>query len=572
MDLFETQEAIVARDYQVEQEAACLEEFKTVQSTLCVAATGTGKSVLAKLMAKDMVNRGRIVVIVHRKELMLQMADHMKSVGLTVDVEMGDQQADLSMFTRSQVVVTSVQTQVAGCEGNGRMTRFDPNKFSFAIVDECHHAVAPSFRKVLDYYRQNPSLKMLGLTATPDRQDEKALGQIFDSVAHCYDVRDAIADGWLVPIAQKSVYVEDMDLAQIGTSMGDLNGRELAEVMEMENILHRIVHPTLELSNGRKTLCFATRVSHAERLAEIFNRHEAGSARFVFGKMPAEERASVFRDYRADKFRILVNVGIVTEGVDIAGIEVVSVARPTKSRALYAQMIGRATRPLQGLVDPFPTAEERRAAIAASAKPHALVLDFHGNAGRHKLITPADILGGDVDDDVVQKAKELLQEAEEESDVTAAIEEAEELVREERERKCQLEQKKRSKIKGKNKFTVKPVDILASWDIDIPKERGWDAGRVFSQKQSAMLEKMGVDPAEVSFLQGKKLIDAQFDRIAKNLCTYKQARRLKMIGYPDANNATMNEAKYVMTYLARNRWFVQPGALPGLVKAAKERR
>ena len=139
-------------------------------------------------------------------------------------------------------------------------------------------------------------------------------------------------------------------------------------------------------------------------MAEIFNRHRPGSAECLHGKTPREERRHKLKAYSRREFQFLCNCGLFLEGFDETSIGVVAMARPTKSRALYAQAVGRGTRPLPGLVDGLDDADDRRLAIATSAKANVLVLDFVGNSGRHKLITTADILGGNFEEDVIERA------------------------------------------------------------------------------------------------------------------------------------------------------------------------
>ena len=357
------------RSYQEAAVDGIFEAWRSARSTLLVQPTGTGKTVTFA----HVINRmpmGRALVLAHREELIVQAADKIARVtGAKPDTEMAEMRADHGMFGKARVVVSSIQTQCAGRNGDTRMKRFDPQEFGLLVVDEAHHATAPTYRRVLEHYGQNQDLKILGVTATPDRHDEEALGQVFDSVAFDYELLDAIRDGWLVPIHQRSVVVDGLDYSGVRTTAGDLNGADLARVMEYEETLHGIAHPTVELAAGRKALVFAASVAHAERLCEIFNRHSTGCARFVTGTTPKDERRGMLADYAAGKFQMLVNVGVATEGFDEPGIQVVVMARPTKSRALYAQMAGRGTRALPGLVDAHEAADARRAAIAASAKP-----------------------------------------------------------------------------------------------------------------------------------------------------------------------------------------------------------
>jgi superfamily II DNA or RNA helicase len=166
-------------------------------------------------------------------------------------------------------------------------------------------------------------------------------------------------------------------------------------------MLHGIAAPTIELTGDRKTLIFAASLAQAERLTEIINRHKPNSAKWVHGGTPKEERRSLFPAYTASEFQYLVNIGVTTEGFDEPGIEVVVMARPTKSRNLYAQMVGRGTRTLPGVIDYIEDPEDRKNAIHDSGKPSLEVIDFVGNAGQYKLITSADILGGRYDDEIV---------------------------------------------------------------------------------------------------------------------------------------------------------------------------
>ena len=188
---------------------------------------------------------------------------------------------------------------------------------------------------------------------------EKPLGKVFESVAFDYQLPDAIHDGWLVPIEQQFVFVDGLDLSDCRTTAGDLNGGDLARVMEIEETLHRVVAPTMELAGDQKGLVFSASVAAAQRMAEIANRHKPGCAEFICGTTPMEDRREILRRYAQSDFQYLFNCMIATEGFDESTIGVVAIARPTKSRALYAQMVGRGTRPLPGIVDGLETGRNR---------------------------------------------------------------------------------------------------------------------------------------------------------------------------------------------------------------------
>jgi len=530
------------RPYQREALAAIKREWESVASTLGVLPTGTGKTILFATLIRSCFPL-RALVLAHREELIFQAADKIKRVtGFQCEVEMASYRADMGdgLFSSPQVVVSTIQTQCSGADGSGRMSRFDPFMFGLLIVDEAHHATAATYRRVIDYYRQNPALKVLGVTATPDRADEEALGQVYETVAYDYEIVDAIRDGWLVPVEQQHIVVSGLDFSSVKTTAGDLNGADLAKIMEEERILHEIAGPTIEIVGERRTLVFASSVKHAERLCEILNRHRSGCAGWVCGKTDKEERRETLRAFSEGKLQYMVNVGVLTEGFDDPGVEVVVMGRPTKSRSLYAQMVGRGTRPLAGLVDGLETAEERRLAIGGSPKPKCLVVDFVGNSGRHKLVTTADILGGNMSEDVVERAIRKARESEGAVDVMKSLEEEQEAIRLEKAR----EAARRANLKAKASWSVKQIDAFDVFQIDPVQARGWHRGKTLSEKQRAVLAKAGIDPDSVDYANGRELLNEVFRRWDEGLCSYKQARILRKHGYD--GNQTREEASQIL--------------------------
>jgi superfamily II DNA or RNA helicase len=353
-----------------------MDAMRLGNSTLVVMATGLGKTIVfAEIIRRYMMTGTgrRALVLAHRAELIHQAAHKIGVVaGCDVEIEMGELRARESTLYRAPVIVSSVQTQTAGRNGSMRMHKFNPKQFGIVIIDEAHHAVGDSYRKTLDHFKQG-GCRVLGVTATPDRADEAALGSVFDSVAFEFGIREGIEAGWLVPIRQRLVSVTSLDYSSCRTTAGDLNGADLDSVMQYEENLHGMVYPTLEISGDRRGIIFASSVSHAERITEIVNRHKPSSAVFVCAATPTDERRSLFAGFAEGRYQWLVNVGVATEGWDDAaldrkGVQIIAMMRPTKSRALYCQMIGRGTRPLPRTVDGIADAQSRRAAIASSAK------------------------------------------------------------------------------------------------------------------------------------------------------------------------------------------------------------
>jgi len=451
------------------------------------------------------------------------------------------------------------------------------------LVHNCHHGPAASYRRIYEYFHSNPNLKHLGVTATPDRADEKALGKVFDSVAMTYEIAEAIKDGWLVPIRAVPIHVAGLDYSSIRTTAGDLNGKDLARVMEFEAPLHEMVQGivevvcqapagTLDAALGnenesafasemkgfvdkypiRKTLVFAASVAHAERLCEILNRWLPDRACWVCGKTPKEERKQRFTDYKLGKYMFLVNVGVCTEGWDEPTIEVVVMARPTKSRALFTQMLGRGTRALAGVVDGPKTAGARREAIAASDKKWVECIDFVGNAGRHRLVTPADILGGNYDDDVVDRAREIAQSADREPvDMQDAIAEA---IKQAEQEKARLAAR-RAKVRVGAKYHIgKAIDPFEMFAVTPYRARGWEQGKPVTAKMKAMLERQKIWKEDMDYSTARQLIQGLADRREKKLCTYRQANFLCRKGLPP--NVSFTVASQWMDAIAKNGWQV----------------
>ena len=540
------------RDYQEHAVSGIFDAWKEFDSTLLVMPTGSGKTqVFSEVIRRS--DPKRALVLAHRSELIWQAVKRIEGLGLECSVEMADLQAGTNFWNETPVVVSTIQTQCAGQNGNGRMSLFKPEDFGLVIVDEAHHATSSTWRRTLNYYRQNKDLKILGVTATPDRADEEALGQVFQSVAFDYEILDAIKDGWLTPIEQQMVVIEDLDFSGIRTTAGDLNGADLAAVMEAEKNLHGIVSSSIEIIGQRRAVVFTVTVKQAEMMAEIFNRHRPDMAGWVCGKTPMEERRKLLRDFDNGVTQVIVNVGVLTEGWDSPGCEVIVQARPTKSRCLYSQMVGRAMRPLLGLVDGVDTAEGRKEAIANSPKPSMLVIDFVGNAGKHKLITTADILGGKVSDEAIARATAKAKANGKAVRMDEALDDAQRELTAEIEERKRREAARKAHLVAKAHYTSHQISPFEAFQLQPARARGWDSGKALSEKQRALLMKQGINPEDMPYGQAKQLLGEIFRRWSGDLCSYRQAKILKSRGYP--TDISRDEAKSIIDDIAlRERW------------------
>lgn len=517
------------RPYQKASIDCAFREWENHRSTLIVLPTGLGKTVvIAGIVAHAQPHRA--LILAHREELIFQALDKVgRFTGLSGEIEMGKIHANGMFGNIAPFVVSTVQTQCSGGDGGGRMTKFIPTDFDYLIIDEAHHATSSTYQRIMAYYSQNPKLKILGVTATPDRADEEALGKVFDSVAYNYEIIDAIHSGWLVPIEQQMVTVQGLDFSGVRTTAGDLNQGDLSAILDMEQNLQGIAVPTVEICKDKRAIVFAATVEQAERLSEILNRYRPDKSDWVCGKTPKEDRRRILSDFKDGKLQYVVNVGVLTEGFDDSGVEVVIMARPTKSRALYAQMAGRGIRPhdsVASLLGGCASDAERVTMIRNSVKPRCLIVDFVGNAGRHKLCTTADILGGNYEDDVVESA---VKEAKEKGIRGEPVDMTEELAK--AQEKKVREMAKRAGLQARAKFLVSKIDPFNAWDITPHQERGWDRGKRLSEGQrSVLLNCCKVNPDEIPYHLGRQLIDEYFKRVKSGMCSLGQANLLKKNG------------------------------------------
>lgn len=428
------------RDYQTDCLDACWQELrKDAARTLSVLPTGTGKTVLFATIADrwHKSGYGRVLILAHRYELIDQAAQKYERIaGYRPEIEMASSWVSHGMWSANHVVVGSVATM-----RGKRLERFPRDFFSLIIVDEAHHCTAPSYRKIFDHFQD---ARILGVTATPDRSDKSPLGKIFRTVAYSMEILGAINSGWLVPIRQKFIRCNTLNLDDVGNNWkgDDLDLTELDKVMRQDDAVHRIAKPTFEKAGNRQTLVFATSVAHAKALSDVLNSYREGASEYIASYRIREDggqdtfsedlRAKEIALFKEGRRQFLCSCGVFLEGFDAPPTALISMARPTKSRALYAQAIGRGTRPLDGLVDSHELAADRIAAILTSQKPDCLVLDFPGNSSKHKLIYADDILFPDADAEVRERARSRMERSDKGEKVEKAIEEAQEEIRVER--------------------------------------------------------------------------------------------------------------------------------------------
>lgn len=517
---------ITLRPYQDEASASVFRAWETRDAALIVMATGVGKTVMFSDIIRRMIaaTGKKALVLAHRQELIWQAKKTIKAFGLKVSVEMGEHKASADWFHRPDVIVSTVQTQAVGCGGNGRMSKFRPEDFALVVIDEAHHyGHTGIYEKTLKWYRTNPALKILGVTATPDRLDKQNIVSKLGGIAFSFDTLDAIKDGWLVPVKQRMIVAASIDLSHVRTQAGDLNPGELSEIMESERPLHQVAGPLVEETFGLRTIVFAVSVKQAERLAEIINRSRPGKAIAVSAKTPKENRREILKLFKRGAYQYVVNVGILTEGFDDSGVGCVAVARPTKSRALYQQMAGRCIRPSESIahtLGDIPDASARKELIAASDKPECLIIDYCGNAGKHKLICTADLLAGDAPPKAVERARKRAEKTGEAVDMT------EEIARAKRELEME-EARKRLRVVAKTTYRKLDIDPFEALGVTRPPASfaRYDEGP--TEKMVNLLAKNGIDASGMTMREAKVIMRELFRRWDAKLASVKQSTWLK---------------------------------------------
>ena len=547
------------------QENACeaiAESLKVNRSCLIVMATGLGKTQVFCKVALEWP--GRVLIIAHRSELIDQAAKRLESMSggfARIGEQIGIEQGPLRSNSYCKYVVGTVQT----CFRKSRLARMRAEGgFSLIIIDEAHHGVAKTYRDILDAY---PEAKILGVTATPDRSDARAMGQVFEDDPFRFDIEDGIEAGYLVDVRGEEIFLDEVNLDQVSVNAGDFVAAQLDEQMAkaavggIEELVKRVPPWT------RQGIIFTPGVHTAHYVAEILNNISPGSAIAIDGTTDPDERSIMLADFRAGRHQWFVNCQIATEGFDAPNVSVIGMMRPTKSHSMYVQQAGRGTRVLPGVVDGMDgpdMADDRRAAIELSAKPHCTIYDFVGNNTKHSLVGVADILGGRYTDEEKTRAKKIMKE-EGQTNPKTALEQARDELR--RAAKARAQTKARSKA-------FDPFAAISSYSEE--EERAYQqqwSGPLASEAQVKLLIKYGFskkDAEKMSKRGANKIISENVARCKKGLASLAQLKVLKKYGIFDTDirqdraNAAMN---YIVGKGYGRKGEVDPSVLMRLTQA-----
>jgi superfamily II DNA or RNA helicase len=365
---------ITLRPYQRLAFRLVLKRLREGETRLYVSLpTGTGKSHILAALAAHANTRGRVLVLVHLQDLVLQLAQTLTGVELDVGIIMqGHRQVDHPVLAATPQSLLACWPECLGASETPITTVF---------IDEAHHAVLGSLYEqilvALEAAFPQTSINVIGFTATPYRNDPKSMLSLLPTCAFIREIPEMITAGWLAPLTWVPLPLP-LDLSTLATTpqAGDLDyaepalARMLAQTALMEELVRQIV-PRLE---QRPTLVFALSVAHAEQLAALFA--QAGCAAVaVSGRASSTQRQRLYEQWRTGSIQIVCNCSLLTEGFDFPAIAALVIARPTRSPNFYLQMLGRGMR-------------------TASGKRDCLVFDLLGNRPdlSHQVVLP-HILG-----------------------------------------------------------------------------------------------------------------------------------------------------------------------------------
>ncbi|KAK5175488.1 putative ATP-dependent helicase IRC3 [Saxophila tyrrhenica] len=348
---------IQLRPYQDDCIESVLQYLKNGSKRLGVSlATGSGKTVvfshLIDAVPPPNQDATQTLILAHRRELIEQAAQTCRNIypDKIVDVEM----ADMHATGLADITVASVQSITSG----DRLSRYDPRRFKLVLVDETHHIVASTYHTVLEYFglatkedAERGVTALVGVSATFSRADGLSLGAAIDHIVYHMDYIDMIEGDWLAPLRFTTVQ-SGVNLSTVkSTETGDYQTGQLVKVVNTPEINEITVRSWLAIAEGRKsTLAFCVDLNHVAALSSTFRAHGI-DAQYVTGLTRKKQRAEILAAFKAGELPVLINCGLYTEGTDIPNIDCVILARPTKSRNLLIQMVGRGLRKSPGKED-----------------------------------------------------------------------------------------------------------------------------------------------------------------------------------------------------------------------------
>lgn len=426
------------RPYQHEAiEAIDKAEAQGIRRPLVAHATGLGKTVV---FCNFIAQRShRCLVLVHRDELIRQTVEKIRMIAPELSV--GVVKAERNELDAG-VIVASVQTLA-----HPKRRQQLPVDIQTIVVDEAHHVAAESYQRILGHCRAflpDTNVLTVGFTATPERGDGVSLAGTWQKIVHEMPILRGILDGYLVDVRGQTVGT-DADLEHVKTSRGDLAVGELGDALENSDAITALANAYVKYASDRKGLVFTPTVHTAHLVAKTLTLHGI-RAEAIDGGTDVEHRRAVLQRLKTGETQVVANCAVLTEGFDEPSVSCVVIARPTKSRPLFIQMIGRGTRIYPG-------------------KKDLLVLDIAGASERNDLVTLAELAG------VTELAKKTIAEAVLEKEETDKAEDERDLARARATKPIDLFRSRMRWLPLGGGFVL-PIDDRSI--ILVPNGDGWD--------------------------------------------------------------------------------------------------
>lgn len=328
------------RGYQIDDKRAILAAWKEFRSVLYQLPTGGGKSVILASIIEDLKDK-KIIVFAHKKKLIKQLSMHLRKRGIDVGIMMGTETENLD----ANIIIASIKTAVK----DARLQMLIDREWDYEFIDEARHSRTGSYDKVLEeIFHNHPNAKLLGVDATPYRKDKKRLDHHYQTLVCSKETTASLMEkGFLQKCKTIVSPIEFNQLEEeVKETTGDYQIQALSHYMRKPKFLEYVVSQYIEYGEGRQNIVFAVDIQHAKDLQQVFEDNGfTGKVARIDSTMSDSVIEQVFADFESGKIQILINVEMVTEGVDLPIAGCVTGARPTKSLTLYLQMAGRGGRP-----------------------------------------------------------------------------------------------------------------------------------------------------------------------------------------------------------------------------------
>lgn len=321
------------RDYQINGIDEIINAWADCKSVLFQMPTGTGKTTLfceiVRRFTSELYSDKKVLIITHRKELVEQAFNRLVN---DFHLVAGIISSNFISNHSAQIQVASIQTLIKRVENQKDI-------FSLIIIDEAHHALASTYRQLWDYY---PSGKFLGVTATPTRTNGQGFQDLFDKLVVSNPIKWFIKNNYLSDTRYYASHTPD--ISNIKIKAGDYDETELSEIMQDNSVMADLVQSYKDFADEKKIIVFAVNRAHCNKIVEKYN--SCGySAKSIDTYTSTDDRRRIVEEFRNNKFKVLCNVNIFTEGFDCPDVDAVQLARPTKSLTLFLQQVGRCMRP-----------------------------------------------------------------------------------------------------------------------------------------------------------------------------------------------------------------------------------